>query len=896
MINQLRGDGMKKFTLVCFFLLIIPIIILPEEFHFSLGDAAGDDVDPMAVNVTTAKHMVDSISYLVILDVQETPDYLAGHLRNALSIPLSELEERLGDLNPNRETLIYGKTGYGSSEARTILLDNGFINLYDMCCGIRGWSDAGYPVYKKYPSVRSAVLSVPEGDSVFLSSGVYVGDFTINKTISLLGENQTSTIIEGSGSGVSINVTSDRTLVSSLTVRNGEIGILSFATSGTEISNCTFSGLETAVSLLSSRSIKLRDNTMSDCSLYMEGKSLEHWDTHSIDGTNLVNGKPLYYATKLSNTEVLVDASLIILVNCTNVTVSGRDFNSNSIGITLAYSSYSHIRNNTFYSNGISGISIHESHDNMIIDNTFESNGDAGINLADSSLNTLNRNLIKDNGGYGVSLLRGTDNRVFNNTFIRNNGGMVQAEDRSDNCSWDDGSLGNYWSDYKMKYPGAANDSRVWDTPYLIRGTPEISDRYPAVTPTVALSSYPVSDAGPDINVIQHTLVRFDGSYSFDKGQITNYTWTFQYDGKPVILNGIISSFIFHLAGIYTVTLNVTNSLGLSDHDVIILTVNDIEPPTADAGEDRTIDQFTLVFFLGKNCSDNILVVNYTWSFKYGMDTIVLHGYNASFRFQAAGRYNVTLKIFDASANWNIDQIEVLVRDITPPVASAGDDQNLPQGSPFMFNAVESHDDSGILNYSWSFRDDDSEILLFGIQSSYTFNQPGEYLVILNVTDVAGLTGTDIINISVIDIYPPEAIAGPDINIRQHDSVVFNGSGSSDNQGISNFSWSFAHGGRNITLFGGSVSYTFDHPGNYTVVMKVKDDQGLQDVDFLYVNVERINENGSDNGWFYGVLGIIILFSALMVLILTVRRGKSSNSMGDKNGEQESEEMSINGK
>jgi parallel beta-helix repeat protein len=45
---------------------------------------------------------------------------------------------------------------------------------------------------------------------------------------------------------------------------------------------------------------------------------------------------------------------------------------------------------------------------------------------------------------------------------------------------WDDGSQGNYWSDYTARYPDATNDGTVWDTPYAFN-TPGKMDNYPLV-------------------------------------------------------------------------------------------------------------------------------------------------------------------------------------------------------------------------------------------------------------------------------------------------------------------------------------------------------------------------------------------------------------------------------
>ena len=50
---------------------------------------------------------------------------------------------------------------------------------------------------------------------------------------------------------------------------------------------------------------------------------------------------------------------------------------------------------------------------------------------------------------------------------------------------WDNGTVGNYWSDYAAKYPNATEigNTCVGDTPYLIWVNPTVIDRYPVVAP-----------------------------------------------------------------------------------------------------------------------------------------------------------------------------------------------------------------------------------------------------------------------------------------------------------------------------------------------------------------------------------------------------------------------------
>jgi nitrous oxidase accessory protein NosD len=58
------------------------------------------------------------------------------------------------------------------------------------------------------------------------------------------------------------------------------------------------------------------------------------------------------------------------------------------------------------------------------------------------------------------------NNIIYHNNFINN---VVNALDGCVN-TWDDGEYGNYWSDYRTRYPFAKKiwNKGIWDTPYEI--------------------------------------------------------------------------------------------------------------------------------------------------------------------------------------------------------------------------------------------------------------------------------------------------------------------------------------------------------------------------------------------------------------------------------------------
>jgi rhodanese-related sulfurtransferase len=96
------------------------------------------------VNVSEAKQMIESNPDLAILDVRNLEEYESGHIENAVLIPVTELEERIDELDKEKETLVYCRSGGRSATAGQILVDTGFSSVYNMLGGIMAWRNAGY--------------------------------------------------------------------------------------------------------------------------------------------------------------------------------------------------------------------------------------------------------------------------------------------------------------------------------------------------------------------------------------------------------------------------------------------------------------------------------------------------------------------------------------------------------------------------------------------------------------------------------------------------------------------------------------------------------------------------------------------------------------------------------
>ena len=81
------------------------------------------------------------------------------------------------------------------------------------------------------------------------------------------------------------------------------------------------------------------------------------------------------------------------------------------------------------------------------------------------------------------------------------------------------------------------------------------------------------------------------------------------------------------------------------------------------------------------------------------------------------------------------------------------------------------------------------------------------------------------VSFNVGDTTPPVADAGPDQTVKEDTLVTFDGSGSSDNIGITNYTWTFMDMTPQ-TLTGVNPTYTFATLGAHTITLKVTDAAG----------------------------------------------------------------------
>lgn len=118
-----------------------------EEIE-EIGEVEAVEESPaevMPISVERVYEIITGGEDYIILDVRNPDEYEEGHIGGAVLIPVSELEDRLDEIPGNKPVITYCKAGSRSASAAHILVENGFLEVYDMG-GITEWMDSGYPV------------------------------------------------------------------------------------------------------------------------------------------------------------------------------------------------------------------------------------------------------------------------------------------------------------------------------------------------------------------------------------------------------------------------------------------------------------------------------------------------------------------------------------------------------------------------------------------------------------------------------------------------------------------------------------------------------------------------------------------------------------------------------
>lgn len=174
------------------------------------------------------------------------------------------------------------------------------------------------------------------------------------------------------------------------------------------------------------------------------------------------------------------------------------------------------------------------------------------------------------------------------------------------------------------------------------------------------------------------------------------------------------------------------------------------------------------------------------------------------------------------------------------PVADAGGPYNVNEGTTALLDASGSSDaDGSIGTYSWDLDNDGVYETIgnpMGFDAASIDGPLGPFTIGLKVTDNLGATGTDSTTIMINNV-PPAADAGGPYSGLTGTAVVLTGSSAdSGSADVLGYAWDL-NGDGSYETSGKDVQITYNTVGNYTVGLRVTDDDGGVGIDTAHITV-----------------------------------------------------------
>ena len=113
------------------------------------------------VPVTMVRELVESNAFIV--DVREPKEFEAGHLVNAVNIPLSQLRERMNEIPKDKPVYVHCRSSQRSYNALCALKGKGYKNIVNIMGSFLGISLYEYPIRYIFPAqnVKRQVIHIP---------------------------------------------------------------------------------------------------------------------------------------------------------------------------------------------------------------------------------------------------------------------------------------------------------------------------------------------------------------------------------------------------------------------------------------------------------------------------------------------------------------------------------------------------------------------------------------------------------------------------------------------------------------------------------------------------------------------------------------------------------------
>jgi parallel beta-helix repeat protein len=241
-----------------------------------------------------------------------------------------------------------------------------------------------------FPTIQEAVNHAAEGDTILVRGGTYCEHLVVNKTVTLVGESTSTTVVDGNGTGHVIHVVSDNVTVTGFTVQRS--------------GNTHMPALEAGICLNRSAGCLIQGNLLVDNGFC--GISLLYSHRNTICNNTVVRSSWDGIHLLTSNYNVIANNTVDSLWG--GINGHGGFHYNNVTGNTITNTTHA-----MFY---------HDATHNLIHENTITTAAAEGIWLQDQ----VSYNHVTDNHVANASVAIRVQGPNYNNTVARNT--IVGAE------------------------------------------------------------------------------------------------------------------------------------------------------------------------------------------------------------------------------------------------------------------------------------------------------------------------------------------------------------------------------------------------------------------------------------------------------------------------------------